>query len=399
MADQVFSPQFLSLPESGQVQLLNAISQLPCAASVPSGSPTKSSASALSCFLCDSAAPWDKIDLKTKTVAQRAMEDRHFDSSHDQIMEFFALLAPSTDFQKITKSRIHAVLAIRRLLLHKEVSNHLDIKISSVGQFVLKSLNSTIRELRIVAGFTLPVFLRNELPEACRHANRVVALEYLRKLSARDDANILETTILAWGQVGQVCGDEELNLVLLQLVELLGHTNSLICGLAFNELLRLSEAFSCYPEELLKPFSRSISISVVKDLLIRPQKVQQLADLLRIGVNQYLLATGSETLPYLVLAKKRDVLQRLASAHGPETTVQDICMQPRANLIAILSQLLLESASDIEPGVMELLCAVAPGFADYDLANLVKLDSILIMCELLKAAGDANVPRKYQVWI
>jgi serine/threonine-protein kinase ATR len=37
----------------------------------------------------------------------------------------------------------------------------------------------------------------------------------------------------------RVCDDDELNLALLHLVECLGHPNSLICGIAFNEVCSL----------------------------------------------------------------------------------------------------------------------------------------------------------------
>ena len=396
-ANEFYSPRFLDLPEHDQVKLLDSIARLPCTISNFHRDSTKPSISVSNCLYCGSDSLRDGFGDKTRKTSRRTIQDRHSQGDLHRPKEFLAALVTSSKLQRMTKPRIHAMLAIRRFLVHRQLSDHLDLKISGIGQFCLKSLHSSIREIRIVTGFTLPSFLGSAVSEEYRHANRVLVLDYLRQLSSREDVDILETTILAWGQAAQVCGDEELNLALLQFVEFLGHTNPLICGMAFNELLRLSEVSACYPEELLKPFSRSISISVVKDLLIRPQKAQQLADLLRVGVNQYLLTTETETLPYLVLAKRRDILERLAAAHGPETTVQDICMQPRANLVATLSLLLLEPASDVETNVMHALCEVAPGFADYDLSSLLKLDSVLIMCEMLKAAGDANVARKPQV--
>lgn len=34
----------------------------------------------------------------------------------------------------------------------------------------------------------------------------------------------------------RVCDEDELNIALLQLVDLLGHTHPLICGVAYNEV-------------------------------------------------------------------------------------------------------------------------------------------------------------------
>ena len=99
---------------------------------------------------------------------------------------------------------------------------------------------------------TLVTFLRNDLPSHLRDQNRRLALDFLRSLSARNLTSHDETLILTWGQVAMfvsalatvvyradrysVCGQRELNLALLRLVDYLGHPNSLVCSLAFSEV-------------------------------------------------------------------------------------------------------------------------------------------------------------------
>ncbi|TKA57007.1 hypothetical protein B0A49_10588, partial [Cryomyces minteri] len=202
---------------------------------------------------------------------------------------------------------------------------------------------------------------------------------------------------MAWGQVAAVSGDEVLNIILLRLIDFLGHSNPLISGLAFDELSQLSTTLNQKPEVLLRPFWRSIGITVLKDLQTRPQKAQHLSDWLDMSVNQFLLLTQTETLPYLVLTKKGHVLQRIAAARGSDTAVLDLCMQPRTNLAAILALLFLQPSPDIERFALNTFCEVVPKLSESDLLGLIKLEATLVACEMLKAAGDEDSSRKPKV--
>ncbi|KAF2086780.1 putative phosphatidylinositol 3 and 4-kinase [Saccharata proteae CBS 121410] len=243
-------------------------------------------------------------------------------------------------------------------------------------------------------GRVLPVFLREEIPEEIRKFNRLKVLGFMKTLSERNNPGEQEALILAWGNVARTCGGDELNIAILELVNYLGNTHHLLCGVAYAELYSLAVEFQCTPAELLKPYWSSVAFEVVKDLIARPQKAQRLSDLLEISVNQLLLMTQVETLPYLVLTKKKDVLKRIASARGPKTTIQDVCMQPRRNLAAILSKLLLHPSANIEATAVDILSEVAPAFADFDLSNLIQTEPVLIACEMLKAAVGQEEEKK-----
>ena len=82
--------------------------------------------------------------------------------------------------------------------------------------------------------------------------NQHIVLDVLRTISDQNDLALHETTILAWGQIARYVGKsgvpsgsrslssmstgDEMNIILLKLVEYLGHTNTLVSGLAYDEV-------------------------------------------------------------------------------------------------------------------------------------------------------------------
>lgn len=153
----------------------------------------------------------------------------------------------------------------------------------------------------------------------------------------------------------------------------------------------------CSVLDLLSPFWRSVAVTIVKDLQVRPQKAQYLADLLGMSVNQFLLHTQSETLPFLVLTKKKEILQRIAKARN--TNVQDMCVQPRRHLAFIVALLLRQDTPNAEKYVMDLLCHASSGFSESDFSTLVMLEPVVIACELLKCASDEDKEGKRKVTV
>lgn len=141
------------------------------------------------------------------------------------------------------------------------------------------------------------------------------------------------------------------------------------------------------------PYWRTIAPTVVKDIQRRPQIAQYLSDLLGMSVSEFLCLTQVYTIPYLVLTKKRDALQKIADACG--RTVQSLCMN-HSNMAAILACILLQTSNDVESVVMALLKAASPGFNEISCVELISAEPYLTASELLKAASDDNT-RKAQV--
>ena len=98
----------------------------------------------------------------------------------------------------------------------------------------------------------MPVFLQGISDPDILSKNRILSLDVLRNLSGQSDLALQETCVLAWGQIARyvdpkvyteradlfprVSNGDEMNLMILKLVEYLGHTNALLCGLAYDEV-------------------------------------------------------------------------------------------------------------------------------------------------------------------
>lgn len=142
------------------------------------------------------------------------------------------------------------------------------------------------------------------------------------------------------------------------------------------------------------PYWRTIAQYVVKDLLRRPQVAQHLSDLLAMSVSEFLCLTQVYTIPFLVLTKKRDILQKIADACG--CTIMPLCMDHN-NMAAILSCILLQPSEDVEIVIMALFNAASPDFSQLDHIDLIRAEPILTASELLKAASEDDLALRSRV--
>lgn len=309
-------------------------------------------------------------------------------------------LLRSQALQGNKRAKVLAMMTIQKCAEMTADPAVLDLTSSDLGRSCLQALQSTLRDLRIAAGSCLLAFLRHSLPSDIRDKNYHAALQWTKKLSDHEAPGIQETLIPVWGRIARVCNEDELNLVLLRLVDYTGSSNSLTRGLASTEIQGIAahRNGSSEVEALMTPYWTTIAVSVVQELHSRPQKIQMLCDLLGKDVNSFLTMTQTYTLPSLVATKRRDVLARLAAARGPEVSVRNMCTQPRANLTAMLSNLLSQSVPDIEEHAMVCLAVIEPSFKGEDLGDYVKIDSTAIACELLKYAGDQGAESKSRAY-
>jgi hypothetical protein len=101
-------------------------------------------------------------------------------------------------------------------------------------------------------------FVRSNLPAEIRRANFVTVLEWLKNISDKDDPPLQEACIMTLCGLAMyvpnsqnylssvplvsqmnlcsVSEDEEKNIILLRLLEYLGHTNPYVCAVAYNEV-------------------------------------------------------------------------------------------------------------------------------------------------------------------
>lgn len=291
------------------------------------------------------------------------------------------------------------MISLRRLVLHCNQAGFLNLETSIPGQWCIQSLNSSIRELRIAAGRTLMAFIfPSNSPNGAANGdellrtNRQNIIAILKSVSEKRQPHLTESCIMAWGQLGKVVKHDELNLVLIQLLDYLGDNNNIVSAFAFNELVKLAESLNTTPRRLFEPYWRSLAYLATKDMIHRPQRSRAVAELLQISVNELLLLIQTHALPWLVLDKRKDIIQKFAEARQEKeiwpTLVESM------NLGAILSLLLVQDTEDIEVFAKSRLDEISPHFHSNSLLSLIQSEPVLTAMELLKAAGDSDDQRK-----
>ncbi|KAJ4386405.1 serine/threonine-protein kinase M1 [Gnomoniopsis smithogilvyi] len=314
----------------------------------------------------------------------------------------FTKLVTLASFRESQRSRVVAMIALRRVILHSEDPELFDLEKSVLGQWCLQSLQSSVRELRIAAGRAIALFLRRDVGQAVGlrilSSNTANALSFLKGVSDRNEPSINETCLMAWGQVGRVVSDDGLNLVLVKMLELLGHQNPIISAVALNEITNLASHRKTTPRRLLEPFWRSLAYLTVKDMFTRPQTTQMVADLLKTNVTELLLLIQSHALPWLVLHRRKDIIQRfldarketLAPSQRDSEHVWTMLYIDDANLSTILSRLLVQDEPNLEEYVRTVLRDVCQNSQVPSLKELLSTNPVPTTLELLKMSGEAD---------
>lgn len=305
-------------------------------------------------------------------------------------------------FRESRRPRVVAMVALRRVILHSRNSEFLDLEKSVLGQWCLQALQSSVRELRIAAGRAITLFLRRDISQAVGlrilNNNTANALAFLKSVSDKNEPSINETCLMAWGQVGRVVADDGLNLVLVKMLELLGHQNPIISAVALNEMTNLAIHRKTTPRRLLEPFWRSLAYLTVKDMFTRPQTTQMVADLLKTNVTELLLLIQPHALPWLVLHRRKDVIQRfldarketLAPSQRDSEHIWTMLYIDDANLSTILSRLLVQDEPQLEEYVGSVLRDVCQTAEVPSLKELLSTNPVPTTLELLKMSGEAD---------
>ncbi|KAL7931001.1 hypothetical protein V8C35DRAFT_310988 [Trichoderma chlorosporum] len=387
LLEQIFLDGYEKCNQSNQSLALDLLSRICCV--VDNTTRMKGSLGSISapitCPICDENASG------VSTISPH--------NAKSEARQIFSKVIRLPSFSESRRPRIAAMIALRRLILHCEDITFLNLETSVPGQWCLQSLNSSIRELRISAGRTLALFMpakpTHNMDEVLLSRNRKNSIALLKSASEADPPPLIETRILVWGQLGRVVTEDELNLVLIKLLEYLGSSNNIESAFAFNELLSLAEARRSTPRRLFEPFWKSLAYMATKDIIQRPQRSRAIAELLQISVNELLLLIQSHALPWLVLDKRQDVIQKIAEARG-ETEIWRPLMDSH-NTASVLSLLMLQDSDNIEEFVKSSLDEISPHFHALSLADIVQSEPVLIAIELLKAAADADASRKRQI--
>lgn len=132
-------------------------------------------------------------------------------------------------------------------------------------------------------------------------------------------------------------------------------------------------------------------------MIARPQTTRLTAELLQISVPEHLLLVQQYALPWLVLTKKKEVVQKIAEARGDQAVWQP-CLD-QGNLSYILALLLVQDVPNTEEFVLSTLRHISSHFDGITFQALLGSETVLTVLELLKDAGEANGERKERVRI
>ena len=116
---------------------------------------------------------------------------------------------------------------------------------------------------------------------------------------------------------------------------------------------------------------------------------EQLCDLLGMKVDDFLRLTEIYILPYLVLTRKREIIARIGATYKDAKSPFDITSE-KNNLAAVLAFVMCQPSSNPEGMIMSLLAEVDTAFKGRSLGELVRIEPILIACDLLKGLGDSG---------
>ena len=159
--------------------------------------------------------------------------------------------------------------------------------------------------------------------------------------------------------------------------------------------MNLAQSRQMTPRQLLEPFWKYLAFSALKDYPSKPKLVQLLAEMMSMSVQELIAYIHGYAMPWLVLTKRREVIQKIAEVRDEEEPWQP-CLD-NANLGPILALLLVQEVQDVEEYAMGLLREISPHFDDLTLVELLQVEPMMSSLELLKIAGDADESRKPQV--
>ncbi|KAK8074965.1 Protein kinase rad3 [Apiospora hydei] len=384
--EQLIMDAFPRLKDTERVSLIHLLGYMCCAAdnTLEPSSTTEYHPSELTCLFCQSSTGDKKMPQSNDKGVKVA------------VLYIFNSLVALPSFNESREPRIAAMVALRRLAKHSGEASFLDSDTSASVLWCLKSLNSSSRDLRIATGRTLPALLAGDsLPESQRHIAQKTLGPAIAILCQISDPHLTETCMMAWSQLGRVVSDDNLGLVLLKLVEYLGSAGTITSAAAFNEIISLARFKRVTTRQLFEPYWKSLAYSALKELISQPKTACLLADMLEMTLPQFVMVTQRYALPYLVSAGKRDIIQKIAVLRKESEPWQP-CLDAD-NVGPILAFLLVRDAQNIPENSMNSLREISSHFDELAFADLLKIEPVMTSLELLKAAGDADEPRKLHI--
>ena len=299
---------------------------------------------------------------------------------------------------------VSAIRACGRLLRHEDSPELVQISKSPLADLVLGQLVSENRDQRIAAAQTIPLLFKDRENQNLSNViteNRNTIFSHLRNLQSSSSPArlkcLLETTVMAYAEIGKVATQGNLSTILTVLVHFLGHNNSFIAALAYREILAIARAHNQSTWQMFSPYWSTISVRVVEQMRSRPQILQRLAELLDLRDSMFLMRTQNFTVPPLVLAQQRDMLELLAHKIGVR-----LWQMLNENMTFILAVLLTgdtyRRSTDSGTEFLVELMAAHNTKVTIDTRSLIMACRTPLTVELLKMLGDEGTWKRERVF-
>ncbi|QSL66355.1 hypothetical protein MERGE_000733 [Pneumocystis wakefieldiae] len=292
--------------------------------------------------------------------------------------------------------RIIAMKTLGRIIRHSTIESEIRLSTSVLGNWCIQSLRSSLRRLRIQSGYTLCCYYNKKKSDDPNNEitleNRRYIFDVLKGMTVNNEKIYMESVILFWAELAKISEDEELNLILILFIEYLGQGNLFIQALIFQEIHSISDARSLTPLQLFSPYWNTVSIAIVKQMQNQPQIVQIFSSILGISLSDFFSRTESYTLPYLIISKRKDIIEQIASFLQKD--VSTLCLD---NMPYILAALLTQDVAYVESATMLLLSLASSDFKKVDLSGLVRSEPILIAVQLLQMFSDEFYKKRARV--
>ena len=314
------------------------------------------------------------------------------------------LLAIFRDRNVSPRVIVSAIRTFGRLLTHDDSPELVQISKSPLSGLVLGQLISENRDQRIAAAQTIPLLFKDRENQNLSNViieNRTTIFRHLRNPQSFSSParlnSLLETTVIAYAEIGKITTQAHLSTVLAVLVDFLGHNNSFIAALAYREILAIARSHNQSTWQMFSPYWSIISVRVVEQMRSRPQILQRLAELLDLRDSMFLMRTQNFTVPLLVLAQQRDTIELLSHKIGVR-----VWQMLNENMAFILAALLTgdtnrRSADSRTEFLVELMAAHNPKVT-IDTRNLIMACRTPLTIELLKMLGDEGTWKRERVF-
>ena len=385
--NSIISDTWQSLDDSQKSKLVEGVGRLGCSAAgklkLTTDKPSRTNE--FKCAMCDG------VDQS---------------SPSSDLISFFLIEPLKLIFEKKPSPAlvVTMVRAYARILMHDMRADTLRLHISSFGQQILTLLSSEHRSQRIAVVQILPLFVRDraeDLRDVIRE-NREIIFRQLRNLqiSSSREKPLLETTVMAYAEIGKVATQTDLNLVLDHLVDFLGHNNSYIAALAYREILAVASAHNQSTWQMFAPFWSTISVKIVEQMRSRPQILARIAEILDIRDSAFLTRTQNFTVPFLVAGGHRDILLQMAQKMGVQ-----VWEMLKVNMPYVLAGLFTQEKGRTEYGIQFMVSLMAgnksveAGKPLIDTRSLIFSSRTPLTIELLKMLATESDAKRERVFM